>query len=92
MTLVGKYDRRRGGHAPGHLREAFAAWVDADQPETVMVGDDETVMPARWLLGILWNCTDTMPSNLCSQLDMRSGSSYAMAVRRLLPSAKVAHA
>ena len=30
-----------------------------------------------WLLGQLWNCTDTLPSDRCATLDLPPGSSYA---------------
>ena len=82
-TLLGKYAPQRGGHAPSHLREAFEAWVSADRPSVIEVGMDKTKMSARRLLGILWNCSDTMPIGLCAELDMPAGSSYAMAARQL---------
>jgi len=76
--------RIRWGHAPGHLREAFDEWVEAGaDAKTVTVGYAEAVMPTAWLLGQLWNCRDIMPSTLCADLDMRQGSTYAMAVRRV---------
>jgi hypothetical protein len=82
--LVGRFEPRRGGHAPGHLREAFVDWVDGGaEAETVVVGYAETEMPIGWLLGVLWNCPDIMPSDLCRELDMLQGSTYAQAVRRL---------
>jgi len=74
----------RSGHAPGHLREAFDEWVEAGaDAKTVTVGYAEAVMPTAWLLGQLWNCRDIMPSTLCADLDMRQGSTYGMAVRRV---------
>lgn len=36
-----------------------------------------------WLLGQLWGCTDTLPSDSCDTLGLPPGSSYAQAVRRL---------
>jgi hypothetical protein len=79
------YRPNRGGHAPGHLREAFIDWVDADDDskDSVVVGYAELVKPVRWLLGQLWNCTDTMPGMLCEHLEIPQGSTYARAVRRL---------
>lgn len=47
-----QYAPNRGGHAPGHLREAFAEWLE---------GDREYDAEARRLTGQLWNCTDIMP-------------------------------
>jgi hypothetical protein len=38
----------------------------------------------RLLIGQLWNCTDIMPSNLCSNLDLPSGSTFAKGVRKCL--------
>jgi hypothetical protein len=76
--------RMRGGHAPGHLREAFETWVeDGATASTVAVGWDDTTVPIRWLIGHLWNCSDIMPSGLCAQLDMPAGTTYARAVRHL---------
>ena len=83
-TLLGTYAPQRGGHAPSHLREAFEAWVAADRPPAIEVGMDKTTVSARRLRGILWNCSDTMPSDLCAALDMPAGSSYAMAARQLI--------
>lgn len=33
--------------------------------------------PRRWVLGRLWHCTDIMPGDLCDDLDLPRGSSYA---------------
>jgi hypothetical protein len=79
------YRPNRGGHAPGHLRDAFTDWVDADDysKDTVVVGDAKLVKPIRWLLGQLWNCTDIMPVMLCEDLEVTQGSTYARAVRKL---------
>jgi hypothetical protein len=38
---------------------------------------------ARWLIGQLWNCTDTVPHNNCVSLDIPRVSTYAQLVRRL---------
>lgn len=81
---MSKYSPSRGGHAPGHLREAFADWALAgSSSRMVVVGFDEQEKSAEWLLGQLWNCTDIMPSDLCSALDMPTGSTYGRAARRL---------
>lgn len=80
--LLGKFDPRRGGHAPGHLREAFGEWADDTSQAVIAVGYDETEVPVSWLFGVLWNCSDIMPADLCGVLDMRLGSTYAMAVRK----------
>ncbi len=74
------YTPTRGGHAPGHLREAFIEWAEAgcDPRGIVMDAEDR---PVRWIVGQLWNCTDVMPHYVCDTLGLRHGSTYAMAVR-----------
>jgi hypothetical protein len=83
---------RRGGHAPGHLREAFDQWVEqsnaTSETVTVEIRHEETTKPIAWLWGKLWNCSDTMPGGLCGQLDMHVGSTYAQAVRALKAEAR----
>ena len=37
----------------------------------------------RWIAGQLWNCRDTMPGDLCVELDLPQGSSYATGARQL---------
>jgi transcriptional regulator with XRE-family HTH domain len=93
-----RYDPGRGGHAPGHLRDAFLAWVqdcfhqpdEVPLPQTVVVG--ETERPVSWLLGQLWNCTDILPSGEFDQINdwlIAEGlpridrQTYAAAVRAL---------
>ena len=57
-----KYKPSRGGHAPGHLRDALLEYLDGDsESDTVTVGYEERVMPLKWLVGQLWNCTDVLP-------------------------------
>lgn len=68
-----KYRPDRGGHAPGHIREQFREWMEDD---TLLSHAD-----ALELTGKLWNCTDTMPSDLCQLLELTQGSSYAQGVR-----------
>lgn len=78
-------------HAPGHLREAFAIWVDEGCSAPLVDVDadgnhifyDEKPRSIRWLMGQLWHCSDIMPRDLCDELDMERGSTYAMAVHRL---------
>ena len=69
---------RFGGHAPGHLRGAFEGWLmdELEQPEI-----DGDPVDADWLIGQLWNCTDIMPSILCSWLGLPPGSTYAVGAR-----------
>ena len=86
------YKPSRGGHAPGDLRDAFIAALDAyeawetGEPEPTVELRDEQVTLTR-LCGLLWNCTDVLPSYIAYQLAMltnaRAGSSYAGAARLL---------
>ena len=72
----------RGGHAPGYLREAFTHWVEAGgQAATGPFGFNEEQRSIHWLIGKLWNTTDTVPNTVCDELDIPSSSSYAQAVR-----------
>jgi hypothetical protein len=61
--------RRKSGHGPGHIREAFCdagdafvVWVDSGRsgPEpTVTVGSHEPhEMTLSRACGLLWNCSD----------------------------------
>jgi hypothetical protein len=76
-------------HVGGHVRGAFAHWVEAGMPDEIPGRGPEHFFydgkprSARWLLGQLWHCSDIMPWNLCDDLDMQRGSSYAAAVQRV---------
>jgi hypothetical protein len=70
-------------HYPGHIRDAFITWVEAEQPSS-FVYEDERRWTARKLLGKLWHCSDVMPGYVCSDLDMAQGSSYAAAAQQLI--------
>lgn len=70
------YNPSRGGHAPGHLRDRFADEVQGE-------GEPMTDSDFERLIGQLWNCTDTMPSDLCDELDLPVGSTYAQGARSL---------
>ena len=79
------FKANRGGHAPGHLRDALLAYLDEDtDSDTVTVGYKERKMPLRWLIGQLWNCTDVMPGEYCAMLGLTQGSTYAQAVRKMV--------
>lgn len=79
-----RYKPNRGGHAPGHLREAFLQYLDEESDsEMITVGYEEDVMPLRWLLGHLRNCTDILPGDYCTGLELMPGSTYAQAVRKV---------
>ena len=78
----------KSGHIQSHLREAFQEWLDqfgSDFPVSLdaVTSQDGEPMTGRWLIGQLWNCTDTLPNNYCDQLNVAKGSSYASAVRSL---------
>lgn len=77
-----RYNPSRGGHAPGHLREAFQEWLDADSDSDWVEIDGER-HPIDWLLGKLWNSSDVLPASYCQDLDIPQGSTYAQAVRRV---------
>jgi len=87
------FKANRGGHAPGHLREAFWLYVE-DLESGKEIDDkeflskdiqeifwDEKKRTVGWLLGQLWNCTDIMPSEGCLELELPQGSTYARAAR-----------
>lgn len=60
----------KGGHAPGHLRDALYDWLnewyqgESDEPVVTTVEIDGTEKPLRWLIGRLWNCTDCLPAEV----------------------------
>lgn len=80
-------------HYPGHVRDAFADWVDAGFPDTatVEVRYEPQQEPADVFLREMLDCSDTMPSHLCEAVgadvayfgDVR-GMSYGMAASVLL--------
>jgi hypothetical protein len=72
-----KYNPSRGGHAPGHLRDEFENLVFKDSDTDDQQGRLEP------LCGLLWNCSDIMPSGLCGYLDLPPGSAYAQGARYL---------
>lgn len=77
-----RFGAARGGHAPGHLRNAFTAFVEDGAVPADKFWDEPPT--ERRLLGLLLNCTDTMPSGLCAQLDPATwGASYAQGARAL---------
>jgi len=95
-----RYQPARGGHAPGHLREAFLEWLEvavdlpheAPLPPTVAI--NEQARPVSWLFGQLWNCTDALPRHAFEAVNDILASenapeidhqTYAAAVRALKP-------
>ena len=90
-TEPATYMPLRGGHAPRELREALTAWLRTGPVVTpagrwsfggVPLVDDGPV-PAEWLLGQLWNCTDVLPTQACEALGIPAGSTYARAAREV---------
>jgi hypothetical protein len=60
-----RYNPARGGHAPGHLRQAFLDYLDErdNHPsldDAIEAGTEDRTL--RWLIGQLWNCSDILPS------------------------------
>lgn len=81
-----RYNPSRGGHSPAYFRDGFQSWVENGMTAThIIVDESGDNLPTRKLMGLLWNCNDTMPSSLCNELDMRYGSTYAQAVRKIKP-------
>jgi hypothetical protein len=76
-----RYKQNRGGHAPGHLREAFIESLYNDDP---MVEVDDIQRSIEWLCGQLWNCSDIMPGEDCDAIELPQGSTYAKAARKIL--------
>jgi hypothetical protein len=74
-------------HAPGHLRDAFCELVEDGETRVDFYGKHANVdaMSADeqlwWLSGQLWNCTDCLPGDVCQDLEISQGSSYARAAR-----------
>src|SRR5205814_9617176 len=83
MSVFHYHGHRKGGHAPGHIREAFCDAVEAfmewdrSGPEPtvdVEVRYEPRKMAISKVCGLLWNCSDIMPSTLfyplAEQLDL----------------------
>lgn len=94
------YRPAAGGHAPGDLRDAFVEAVDAFQqwedgepePSVAMRArhHDGRNVPISDVCGVLWNCSDILPSGLRTQLEDLRGwpidpmrNTYGAAARRL---------
>jgi hypothetical protein len=73
--LVGsRYSPSRGGHAPGDVLDAFAdavdayeAWGGSNPGPTIEVRGGRFTVSA--VCGLLWNCSDVMPSTMSQQLN-----------------------
>jgi hypothetical protein len=85
-----RFSPSRGGHAPSHLRGALCDYFEQvtghalkspSCPGTAVIDGEEVGID--YVIGQLWNCTDIMPEDLCSEIDLEPGSTYAMGVRTL---------
>jgi hypothetical protein len=66
------YGNRRGGHCPGHIRDAFLAALDAYQqwedgePEPTVefeVNYEPQPIAISKACGLVWNCSDILPND-----------------------------
>jgi hypothetical protein len=74
-------------HYPNRLRNSFCEWVEVDMPEVAAVEQrdaSDDCWPARKLLGAMVHCSDILPGDVCDDLDIPRGSSYAIAAQMLL--------
>jgi hypothetical protein len=89
------------GHAPGHVREAFGAAVDAyldwkaGQPEPTVEYEINYVprqIPITAACGLLWNCSDILPGMMADELVGHGlpfkRRTYASAARAMLENIK----
>lgn len=68
ILISSRYRPARGGHAPNDIRDAILAALEdlrgwapgAPEPTTEV---RERQVPLSVLCGLLWNCTDTLPSS-----------------------------
>ena len=52
------YKANKGGHAPGHLREAFLQYIEeGSESDIITPEDEERPISVRWLIGQLWDWT-----------------------------------
>src|SRR5262245_43491383 len=91
---VAMYDDRNGGHAPGHVRdcfdrgvEAFYRWKGVGPEPTVEfeVHYEPRSVSLSDACGLVWNCTDIMPSRMVvvlDELDLESNT-YAAGARAM---------
>jgi hypothetical protein len=87
----------KGGHAPGHVRDAFLSAVEAftgwdgTGPEPLVdfeVNYEPRPIPMSKACGLVWNCSDILPGDAWDALlghDINPGrSTYAAAARAML--------
>ena len=77
------------GHVDERWRAAFGREVlrdrDIQRPSAAAFagGPDEAERALHSLCGLLWNCTDALPSRLCRELRLPTGVTYASAARKV---------
>ena len=93
-----RFNPSRGGHAQGHLRDAFAClanMIDEGGVETLRLdapvtneGEQVGLMVGE-IVGLLWNCTDCLPSPMYDsfataglEFQCRSYAAAARALKR----------
>lgn len=80
-------------HKPGHIRDMFYDIMLCGETGQMFFDDTRQARFAsmdvedkkRWLAGQVWHCTDIMPSELCEELDIQQGSTYAQGARQIRP-------
>jgi hypothetical protein len=89
---MSNYRSGNGGHAGGHVRHAFLEAIDAymdwesGEPEPTVDFEARPITISR-ACGIVWNCSDILPSGAVDTLDQceieLSRRTYAAAARAL---------
>jgi len=81
--IVEKF-KRAEKYAPTHIREAFQDFLDSD---TETVEADGAEVGLCWFVDRLKDCSDILPAGYCSHLDLLQGSTYGVAIKKLLSEA-----
>ncbi len=82
---------RNGGHAKSDARDAFCAALEVvyrcrGQAPFPQVALDGRMISVEDACGLVWNCSDTLPSSDCGIVEGLTGvkvGSYASAARRI---------
>ena len=83
---------------PGNLHDAFHdafyAFIEGDEfePTVYCVNDDDQSLwlamdpkeRLMWIAGMLRHNTDTLPGDICADLDIPQGSTYAQGCEKIL--------
>lgn len=92
------YANRRGGHCPGHIRDAFLGALDAyrdwdgfgAEPDIIVeLGNEPQPVPISTVAKAVWNCSDILPGAAIDVLEdagligAMSRRTYASAARAL---------